>query len=134
MFDPLANARYAARFLTDLYAETGDWSRAAGAYHSRTKEFSDRYRTRFDRIRARLDGAPPPAEEPLLAVAAAAPATTPLGTPPRVNTFPLLQAASAPAGLGSLVPLGAAPGRRLIDPAGSRPVAEQGADQGADQA
>src|SRR5699024_132920 len=35
MFDPLRNGRYAARFLTDLYAEMGDWRLAAGAFHSR---------------------------------------------------------------------------------------------------
>ena len=35
-FDPLANASYAAAFLRDLGAELGDWSVAAGAYHSRT--------------------------------------------------------------------------------------------------
>ena len=36
MFDPQLNADYAARFLAELHAEFGDWSRAAGAYHSRT--------------------------------------------------------------------------------------------------
>jgi soluble lytic murein transglycosylase-like protein len=42
MFDPDANAAYAARFLSELYAEFGDWSRAAGAYHSRTPVLSPR--------------------------------------------------------------------------------------------
>ncbi|HRO16336.1 MAG TPA: hypothetical protein PLL33_15120, partial [Paracoccus sp. (in: a-proteobacteria)] len=36
MFDPLANARYAAQFLRQLHAETGDLRAAAGAFHSRT--------------------------------------------------------------------------------------------------
>jgi hypothetical protein len=54
MFDPVANARYAARFLARLHAELGDWSRAAGAYHSRTRALATRYRARFDRIRAAL--------------------------------------------------------------------------------
>ena len=31
MFDPLANARYAARFLTDLHEEHGNWTAAVGA-------------------------------------------------------------------------------------------------------
>ncbi|MDH3263634.1 MAG: transglycosylase SLT domain-containing protein, partial [Paracoccaceae bacterium] len=98
MFDPLANARYAARFLSDLHAETGDWSRAAGAYHSRTREYADRYRTRFDRIRARLDGAPPPEELPVLASGAPVPMAAPEAepAPSRVNGFPLLQALAAP--------------------------------------
>ncbi|NRB18667.1 MAG: transglycosylase SLT domain-containing protein [Rhodobacteraceae bacterium] len=54
MFDPLANAQYAARFLKKLYAEMGDWSKAAGAYHSRTPTYATRYSARFDRIRADL--------------------------------------------------------------------------------
>lgn len=37
MFDPLENARYAARFVRQLYTETGDWRIAAGAFHSRTQ-------------------------------------------------------------------------------------------------
>lgn len=42
-FDPTANTDYAARFLRSLYAETGDWMRAAGAYHSRTPAHADVY-------------------------------------------------------------------------------------------
>ena len=64
MFDPAINADYAARFLRDLHDETGDWSRAAGFYHSRTPEFFNRYRTRFDRLHARVArdlGVPVPA-------------------------------------------------------------------------
>ena len=33
-FDPMANARYAAVFLTRLYDSSLDWTKAAGAYHS----------------------------------------------------------------------------------------------------
>lgn len=58
MFDPDVAAAYAVRFLTDLYAETGDWSRAAGAYHSRTPHYAQIYRNRFDRILASLGGQP----------------------------------------------------------------------------
>jgi hypothetical protein len=91
MFDPLANARYAARFLVTLYAESGDWSVAAGTYHSRTEVYAARYRQRFDDHLAAQDGLPP-------------------GVPTvegveRQNLFPLLQAAaSAPRALASLVP------------------------------
>ncbi|MDO5369579.1 hypothetical protein [Paracoccus sp. (in: a-proteobacteria)] len=52
MFDPLENARYAARFVRDLHAETGDWRRAAGAFHSRTAVHANRYLARFDELRA----------------------------------------------------------------------------------
>ena len=56
MFDPQLNANYAAKFLGDLFRETGSWTRAAGAYHSRTPEYANRYATRFDRYRARIAG------------------------------------------------------------------------------
>ncbi len=55
MFVPDTGAIYAARFLRDLYSETGDWSAAAGAYHSRTPKYSQAYRARFDRILAEMD-------------------------------------------------------------------------------
>ncbi len=35
-FDPQANALYAARFLTDLFAQQGSWPHAAAAYHSQS--------------------------------------------------------------------------------------------------
>lgn len=60
MFDQDQSGIYAARFLRDLYGETGSWSAAAGAYHSRTPEFAEIYRARFDRILADLGAAPPP--------------------------------------------------------------------------
>ena len=100
MFDPLANARYAARFLTQLFEETGDWSAAAGVYHSRTPEYATRYRARFDRIHKTMQGAP------LLRTAST---NTRL---PRVNTYPLLQSGEQ-AGHGSLVPLGQGGGQAL---------------------
>tara|TARA_R110000764_G_scaffold15408_2_gene43700 strand:+ start:14279 stop:14980 length:702 start_codon:yes stop_codon:yes gene_type:complete len=91
MFDPIKNARYAAQFLNRLHAELGSWSQAAGAYHSRTKDFAEKYVTRFDRIHADLAtqvvATPPPAES---------------GGP---NNFPLLVQTGQTARLGSLVPL-----------------------------
>ncbi|TWI34992.1 hypothetical protein IQ24_01501 [Paracoccus sulfuroxidans] len=66
MFDPLTNARYAAQFVSQLYAETGDWRVAAGAFHSRTPVHANRYLARFDTLRdmlqtrgfAQMTGAP----------------------------------------------------------------------------
>lgn len=101
MFDPVENARHAARFLAQLHRESGDWTLAAGAYHSRTPEHAERYRTRFTALLAELD---------------------PMDAAPiqRPNRFPLLQ----PGGRGengSLVPVHApahpllrAPGAPLI--------------------
>lgn len=44
MFEPGPSGDYAARFLKSLHAETGDWIKAAGLYHSRTVRHATRYR------------------------------------------------------------------------------------------
>ncbi|MFD3188802.1 transglycosylase SLT domain-containing protein [Sedimentitalea sp. HM32M-2] len=54
MFDPMINANYAAGFLRELYQEFGDWSAAAGAYHSRTPAYARSYAVRFDKVRGTL--------------------------------------------------------------------------------
>jgi hypothetical protein len=95
MIDPATNALYAATLLARLYRASGDWSVAAGAYHSATPEYAQRYSARFDRLYAALG------EETVLAMADA-PAPDPEDS--RTNGFPLLQAGAAGA-LGSLVPL-----------------------------
>jgi hypothetical protein len=86
MFDPAANALYAAGFLSRLHAETGDWTEAAARYHSRTPEHAEAYRARFvDLSDGLVSGGPAP------------------DLSPRENRFPLLQAGQTGA-LGSLVP------------------------------
>ena len=119
MFDPLANALYAARFLRTLYEEQGDWGRTAGAYHSRTPEFANRYQARFERLLAGLGGkdAPDIPEIPDIVLAAnggAAPEALPAVA--RINSYPLLRG-GALGGLGSLFPTGLAP-RASLAPAG----------------
>jgi hypothetical protein len=89
MLDPVENALYAARFLTELYAETGDWSAAVAAYHSRD---ADRGVDYLERVRA-VHGA--------LALPSESAAVSPL--PQRRNRFPLFLAGD-PASAGSLVP------------------------------
>ncbi len=42
-FDPAANVRYAAKFLGQLFAESGDWNTAAAHYHSKTPELAQAY-------------------------------------------------------------------------------------------
>jgi len=42
-FEPAVNADYAARFLTQLHAATGDWNRATGNYHSANPAEGDPY-------------------------------------------------------------------------------------------
>ncbi|MFT6774476.1 MAG: hypothetical protein ACJA1L_002188 [Paracoccaceae bacterium] len=58
MFDPDANALYAAQFLKTLKVEAGSWTRAAGWYHSRTPELAARYRGRVETILASLPTPP----------------------------------------------------------------------------
>lgn len=93
MFDPQSNADYAADFLTSLFAEVGDWSEAAGRYHSRTPEHAARYRSIFDEHYAVSADHPGPA-------ISIAPET-------RENWFPLLVHSGSAGQLGSLVSLGA---------------------------
>ncbi|HET7883981.1 MAG TPA: transglycosylase SLT domain-containing protein [Acetobacteraceae bacterium] len=45
-FDPTANARYAASFLTRLHAQTGDWTSAIALYHSGDPLEGQRYSRR----------------------------------------------------------------------------------------
>jgi len=56
MFDPLLNAKHAAKFLIGLFQEFGNWPDAAGAYHSRTPDFAQKYTARFVQIRIGLSG------------------------------------------------------------------------------
>ena len=48
-FDPQRNADYAARFLLQLHAATGDWRQATGFYHSQTLLLATSYRERIGR-------------------------------------------------------------------------------------
>jgi len=48
-FDPRHNADYAARFLLQLYASTGDWRKATGFYHSQTTMLAIPYEDRVER-------------------------------------------------------------------------------------
>jgi len=42
-FDPAMNAAYAARFLRELYGQSGAWPKAVAAYHSATPELAAPY-------------------------------------------------------------------------------------------
>lgn len=120
MFEPDANARYAAEFLQRLHSELGDWTKAAGAYHSRTPKYANKYKARFTRIRARLSDLPDiqiaevqtPEQAPQVAEVIA-----------RINRYPLLVRGGATTP-GSLVPLAVVAPTRLIDLSGPRPTLE----------
>lgn len=119
MFDPRENALYAASFLRDLYGEMGDWEKAAGAYHSRTKKYADRYKKRFRSLRAQFldqDGNANPFDDVnqrILAGTFAQPEDTVPTQVPRQNLYPLLQTGAARS-MGSLVPVQNAPARPLF--------------------
>lgn len=112
MFDPLANASYAAGYLKTQAAETGDWSLAAGAYHSGTPEFAARYRAIFDGHRTAAvaagvdEGSAGGRLAGTLALSGTQLAQARDPATPRVNTYPLLRSPAGAPVLGSLVPLG----------------------------
>lgn len=103
MFEPDANADYAAQFLKNLKAETGDWMRAAGFYHSRTPKFERVYRGKVGEAYATLTAAPPP---------------EPLSVEPRTpqRAAPPLAASAGGVGLAPFGPLGASDGPLLTSP------------------
>lgn len=121
MFDPISNARYAARFLRDLHGEFGDWSAAAGAYHSRTPKFANKYTERFNRIRANLKNADDVPQVDLALRSVAIPAPEPIAVRTRTNNFPLLQPGTT-TNPSSLVPIGNSSSGSLIDFTTPRPM------------
>lgn len=103
MFDPMRNAAYAAAFLKRLHSELGSWPAAAGAYHSRNRQYAESYVERFEAIRSGLESESPAPTWPLV--------RTGIGfetgaAGPRLTKSPV----GAPALLGSLVAAAAAPG------------------------
>ncbi len=117
MFQPQPNALYAAKFLLKLYNEKGDWGSAAGAYHSRTPKYAEKYEARFNRFRSGLMGNDAPQAQVQLVYAES---QQPVPSVARINNYPLLQGGGTVPTLGSLVPLGnAQPGTRLISVANS---------------
>jgi hypothetical protein len=97
MLDPAQNATYAAEYLSRHYANTGDWARAAAAYHSGSPEHAKAYQAKFEAAYDRL---------------ASAPADVAEVTRPRHNGFPLLIAGTA--GLNGSLFSSASGGRPLI--------------------
>lgn len=95
MIDPVQNAAYAARFLRELYSETGDWTAAVGKYHSRTPEHANLYTRKYRQIQANLTDIPPAG--------------------PRRPAALFAEDGGRPA-VGSLVPLNSAGARPLFGP------------------
>ncbi len=96
MFDPLAGANYAAKFLEALHQELGSWEEAAGAYHSRTPRHANRYKALYKQHFAAVKNLPSAKLEPLSVRRTKA---------LRNNQFPLLIKRGASISTGSLVQL-----------------------------
>ncbi|MGR3716637.1 MAG: lytic transglycosylase domain-containing protein [Thermohalobaculum sp.] len=122
MLEPALAADYAARFLGQLFAETGDWMRAAGLYHSRTPVHARRYRGLVGRALASLDNAAAPAPVPKLGPRAPEPAQAELAhaivlASARIAVDPTL--ATAPGAV--MLRMFANPARPLFATSGMKP-------------
>jgi Transglycosylase SLT domain len=112
--DPQANANYAAQFLKELYGQSGDWNKAAAAYHSATPEIGAEYQRKVLAVwpeETRLAGAFSPSASPLsrswgatltTASFGSAPVlhaqTSGMGAPARTIMQPVPTGGTAPAG------------------------------------
>jgi soluble lytic murein transglycosylase-like protein len=105
MLDPGLNADYAARYLRRHYARLGDWTAAAGAYHSRTKAHADRYLARYRKTYAALRPMVPPVPGAPSRPARRHPAALP-------DDPALLMPGNGRGRMGSLVPVALLTGRR----------------------
>ncbi|PKP84465.1 MAG: hypothetical protein CVT80_08010 [Alphaproteobacteria bacterium HGW-Alphaproteobacteria-2] len=112
MLDPKANALYAAHFLQRLHAETGEWKKAVGLYHSRSPERAATYRARVMALHAAL-ATPPRRDLPRAALPPIATPGTATHTPATARAGSLFAAghwAGRPAAPGPFLAL--APGPR----------------------
>ena len=74
MMNPFDNVRYAARYLEQLYKETGSWEKAVKFYHSRNAKFNTVYYAKYTKMKT-------PSTSRMLASSLPAQATTPLKNP-----------------------------------------------------
>lgn len=112
LLDPVSAGRYAAQLLRRFFAELGSWERAAGAYHSRTPRFANRYRARFREMRTS-------AQDYLAQFRPGQPVRGATPARPRANAFPLLIGGTGQG--ASLVPTQFAAQPRPFVQQGARP-------------
>ena len=123
MFDPQWTATYAAQFLRTLYEERGDWSAAAGAYHSLSPEHATTYRARFDQVLAGLEPGALTGDEALVAAAQPGAASARARSAAR-RSAGRSRSASAPPGRHRRLRRAGSPGRcSCRHPAASSPAA-----------
>jgi len=80
-FDPATSAAYAARFLNELHDQTGDWSKAAGMYHSATPVLGAEYQRKVLAALPEEQQRAGAASQTTIARAWSASLASPLGTP-----------------------------------------------------
>ena len=81
-FDPAINARYAARFLQQLLAQTGSWPRAVAGYHSLTPDIGADYARKVLAVWAQPDSPRATPPQPFSAMSSAATPTLAVSLPP----------------------------------------------------
>jgi len=117
-FDPVANARYAVRFLTELHDRTGSWETASAWYHSANPAEGGPYRGKVIAamaVEAQTAAAYATLPVPNVMASASsslAPQAPQAGSPSLPRFGGLMALAGVPRGLGMGMPGGAlAPGR-----------------------
>ncbi len=69
-FDPVTNANYGAKFLSELFAQSGSWQRATALYHSATPELGASYEQKVEAALPDEKRVPTPATSaPMMAMA-----------------------------------------------------------------
>jgi len=113
-FDPVANARYAARFLTELRGQTGSWPRAIAHYHSARPERGGPYWQRVATLLYKefrdadaLGAAPVGAVAAPVGTAALAPRLAPLAPPSQPHPVTATSLAPRSLGTSTLAPVSA---------------------------
>jgi Transglycosylase SLT domain len=122
-FDPGSNADYAGRFLGELFSQTGDWSRAAAAYHSSTPDIGAEYQRKVFAVWTKggtqESGPAPSVSRQLSAAWSATLSPSPIASMPAVGS---LTALSRPRTM-KIIPLqGGVSAGRSLDSYRSRPI------------
>jgi hypothetical protein len=79
-FDPVTNANYAAKFLSELFAQSGSWQRATALYHSATPALGANYEQKVEAALPDEKRVPTPATPAPMVAMATGPGPIMLGT------------------------------------------------------
>jgi hypothetical protein len=124
--DPQANANYAAQFLKELYGQSGDWNKAAAAYHSATPDIGAEYQRKVLAAwpeETRLAGTFSPPASPLSRSWGATLTTASPGIAPVLRAQPSGMGVAARTIMQPAPPGGTAPAGRSLAAYRSAPIA-----------